>query len=103
MACFTYLPGRKRCVAFDLIRRVWCEVSHLNFELSNLRKIEIKSQMSQIALEYRATGIVEANQFFIIDSVMFEDRTWGCIAFEEWENNYKANWGRIERNSVAVV
>ena len=59
------------------------EVSHLTFELSNLRKIKIKSQVSQIALEYRATGIVEANRYFIIDSVMFEDRTWGCIAFEE--------------------
>lgn len=61
--------------------------SRTEHKLMGLNKVPIKSRVKGIEMEYRATGLIENGQIFVIDSVMFDDRTWGCISFEYGKNS----------------
>ena len=59
---------------------------HRDYEDDTVRivkKIRIKEIVDNITIEYRATGVVEENTLKIIASVMYDDKTWGCVYLEE--------------------
>lgn len=52
-------------------------------EINIVKKVNIKEQIDEIALEYRATGVVDNNNLKIIASVKYKDSMWGCVFVEE--------------------
>ena len=45
----------------------------------SLEKLNIKEKYEDIKMEYRSAGIIEKNELYIVASVMFKNRYWGCI------------------------
>lgn len=60
-------------------------VDNSSLRVEGIDKVHIKEIVPDILIEYRATGIIENKKMTIIVSVMFKDRTWGCIEFETGE------------------